>query len=121
MQDSSGLEPASDVLDELAAVPFDASLDALGHIQRRRVLFGLLDHDPQPDSLAVLADSADDIDGLDQGIALYHNHLPKLSEYGFIDWDRDANEVTTGPNFDTIKPLLELLAAHEDELPSGWI
>jgi len=29
--------------------------------------------------------------------------------------------VIKGPNFDEIKPLLELLENHEDELPTDWL
>ncbi|WP_348612718.1 transcriptional regulator [Halobaculum rarum] len=50
-----------------------------------------------------------------------HVHLPKLEEYGFITWNRDTDEVSKGPNFEEIRPLPEMFAAHEDELPDGWL
>ena len=50
-----------------------------------------------------------------------HVHLPKLERYGFIDWNQDINQVSKGPNFEETRPLLEMLVAHEDELPDGWL
>lgn len=107
--------------DELAHVPLDDALDALHHIQRRKLLIDLLDYNSQDDSPIVLADSETDADALEYLVAMRHVHLPKLVEYGFINWNRDTNEVTQGPNFSEIKPLLQLLADNEDELPYGWL
>lgn len=120
MTKSTGELPA-DALDGLAHVPVDDALDALGHIQRRKLLFALLDHDPQDDSPTILADSEDEADALEHLVGMNDVHLPKLAEYGYINWNRDAHEVTHGPNFDDIRPLLELLADHEDELPENWL
>lgn len=120
MMKSTG-ELSADTLNELAQVPFDDVLDALGHIQRRKLLFALLEHNPQDDSPADLADSEDNIDGPEGLVAMHHVHLPKLVEYGYINWKQDTHEVTQGPNFDAIQPLLELLADHEDELPDDWL
>ncbi len=52
---------------------------------------------------------------------MQHVHLPKLEEYGFIEWDRDSHEVRKGPKFNEIQPLLELLVSHSDELPDDWL
>ena len=99
----------------------DEMLDALGHIQRRKLLRALLTHNPQDDeSVVVDADESAD-EELGRLVDMRHVHLPKLEEYGFIGWDRDSNEVSKGPNFEEIRPLLELLADHEDELPDGWL
>jgi hypothetical protein len=101
------------------SVSFDDVLDALGHIQRRKLLVALLDHNPQDESPAVIAD--EDTEALDNLISMKHVHLPKLEMYGFIDWDQEHNEVNKGPNFHEIKPLLELVQGHEDELPADWV
>lgn len=53
-------------------------------------------------------------------IDLRHNHLPKLADAGYIDWDPDSGEITKGPRFDEIEPLVELIENHADELPPGW-
>jgi len=47
---------------------------------------------------------------------VYHNHLPKLDDLGFVSWDRENGVVATGPQFEEIRPLLELLADNGDEL-----
>lgn len=57
----------------------------------------------------------------DMANALANVQLPNLEEYGFIECNQDANEVVKGPMFDEIRPLLELLKDHEDELPEDWM
>jgi hypothetical protein len=100
---------------------FDEALDALSHVQRRKLLVALLDHNPQNDSPELNLDSAEHSDTVERLIEMEHVHLPKLVEYGFIEWDREANEVAKGPQFDEIRPLLELLTDHEEELPADWL
>lgn len=51
---------------------------------------------------------------------LIRNHLPKLEEAGYIEWDRDTGKISKGPRFDEIKPLLKLIENHPDELPDDW-
>jgi hypothetical protein len=53
-------------------------------------------------------------------IDLRHNHLPKLAEAGYIEWDPDTGEISKGPRFEEIEPLLDLIENHADELPPGW-
>jgi hypothetical protein len=53
-------------------------------------------------------------------VALRHNHLPRLDESGYIDWDRDSGKLSKGPRFDEIEPILELIENHADELPPDW-
>jgi len=99
----------------------DDVLDALGDVQRRKLLVRLLDHNPQDDTPAVVADSEQDRDAMGRLVSMRHVHLPKLEEYGFVEWDQKTHEVRKGPNFEEIRPLLELLAAHPDELPDDWL
>lgn len=54
-------------------------------------------------------------------VALAHNHLPKLDAYGIVDFDRTANVVAPGPEFDAVEPLLNLLETHADQLPTGYV
>ena len=100
---------------------FDEMLHLLSKVQRRKLLVALLDHNPQDDSPRVVGESATETGALSSMIEMHHAHLPKLEDYGFIVWDRDSNEVSKGPEFGEIRPLLELLRDHEDELPDGWI
>lgn len=100
---------------------FDDFLDALAHIQRRKLLIALLTHNPQDDESVVIdADESAD-EEFTRLVQMTHVHLPKLEDYGFIIWNRETNEVRKGPNFDEIRPLLELLQKHEDELPVEWL
>jgi predicted transcriptional regulator len=97
-------------------------LGVLENQYRRRLLVGLLDHNPQRDSVDIPEDvhvGDKELEVLNAG--MYHTHLPKLEEAGFIRWDRDRHEVHKGPNFDEIRPLLELIENHRDELPDGWV
>ena len=52
---------------------------------------------------------------------LVHTHLPALEDNGYISWNRETNEISKGPNWDEIGPLIELMHAHQDELPDGWL
>jgi len=99
----------------------DQALDALAHAQRRRLLISLLDHNPQNDSPELSYVPGERSDTVERLIEMEHAHLPKLVEYEFIEWDREKNEVAKGPKFDEIRPLLELLTDHEDELPDEWL
>ena len=100
----------------------DTVLNVLENRYRRRVLVALLERNPQEDddphisSAVELADK--DLETL--RIHMTHTHLPKLEEPGFVEWDRDTNSIQQGPQFDEIRPLLELMQNHADELPDGW-
>jgi len=101
----------------------DDALDALADRQRRVLLLALLESNPQEDDLVASktdggTDEGDEIDLL---VRMHHVHLPKLEDYGFVEWDRDAGEVTRGPRFEEVAPLLELLDDHREELPSDWL
>ena len=101
---------------------FDTALDVLANKVRRRLLVALLEHDPQDATgPQILSDGEmGDKDRESLRIAMFHSHLPKLEEEGFIEWDRDSNSVHKGTHFGAIRPLLELLQNHSDELPDGW-
>lgn len=100
----------------------DGLFEALSDPYRRQLLVALLDHNPQDDAdrdpLNVVSDDLEP-EVLQQ--ALVHNHLPKLEELGFIAWDRGTNEISKGPEWDAIAPLLVLIHDHRDELPKGWL
>jgi len=99
----------------------DELLDALAHIQRRTLLCALLEHNPQDDEPVEINANESASEELAHLVEMRHVHLPKLEAYGFITWNSDTNEVSKGPNFDEIRPLLELLSDHEDDLPDGWL
>jgi hypothetical protein len=100
---------------------FDDMVDALGDIQRRKLLVALVEHGSEDDAAVVIDDFNDESDAAERLISMQHIHLPKLATYGFIEWNMDTHEVWRGPSFGEIRPLLELLDTHEDELPADWL
>ena len=94
----------------------DQLFETLAAVQRRRLLFALTDHNPQRvDEMCGVPWSLSGSEA--EMITKRHVHLPKLADYGFIDWNRDEQVITKGPRFDEIEPLLEALEENRDELP----
>jgi len=60
--------------------------------------------DTPPDAI-----SPDEIDRINR----QHVHLPKLDDYGFINWMPNINTVERGHRFEEIKSVLELLYVHQ--------
>lgn len=104
----------SSSFDQLEAI--DAAVEALSSVRRRRLLKALLEHNPQEAIVATVSDDAEpDTEAV--RIEMYHIHLPKLDDAGFIEWDRERDQVRKGPTFDTIEQLLERLAEDGDDGP----
>ena len=85
---------------------FTALFDCLTHPVRRRLLLDLHKTNPPLDLTAET-----------QSPMLYHLHLPKLANPGFIDWDRDDQIIDVGPRFDEIAPILEAIEDCQHHLP----
>lgn len=100
---------------------FDELVDAVADIQRRRLLLKLMEANPQPASQVGSPDSESEADVDERAISMEHLHLPKLIDLGIIEFASDGQEVVKGPNFDQIRPLLELLDNTSDELPEDWV
>jgi len=86
----------------------DAQLAAVGHAERRLVLYALRDAGEEGGSgvrIAGVCDGADDA----SEISLRHSHLPKLEELGLVT--ADAGHVERGPKFEALVPLLDYLEA----------
>lgn len=94
--------------------------DVLRHQSRRRVLDALLGQ--PPDKRKVKLDKLHDetTDSVPLKIELVHNHLPKLAESDYIEWDRENNVIRDGPKFDEITPVIRLMEQNSDALPGGW-
>ncbi|WP_049985413.1 ArsR/SmtB family transcription factor [Halobellus rufus] len=105
---------------EVTSVSFDSHLDALGHIDRRRILLALLHADTEGDLPVGIDQLVEGTDRSSARVSIHHVHLPKLDEYGFVNVTRDNHAVTPGPRFDEISPLLELLDQNTDQLPDDW-
>jgi hypothetical protein len=52
---------------------------------------------------------------------LFHNHLPQLDEFGFIEWDRESDTISKGPHWEQIEPVLRLCLERDQELFNGWL
>ena len=98
----------------------DEQFEALGRPTRRRILTALVRANPGDEGELASLDFTGDERPNDALMGLYHTHLPKLDEAEFIDWDPDSETITRGSRFHEIGPLVELLIAHRDELPSDW-
>ena len=113
----------------------DKVFDAMADIQRRRLLVHLLHDDPQPvprlssasremlqaheKFLREYLSGSREVANADKAdVRAHHVHLPKLVEYRYVEWDRDAHITTKGPRFDDVEPLLELVNDHRDERPA---
>lgn len=102
----------------MGGTTFDAMVDALGTVERRRVLVKLFE---APDSSVHGITDPETKTGFEcDSTLMQHVHLPKLEQHDFIDWGRDEHVVRAGDQFDEIEPLLELLCENEDRLPSDW-
>ncbi|PCR90492.1 transcriptional regulator [Natrinema ejinorense] len=82
----------------------------------------MLEHNPEDDTKVYIGDmNVEDVDLEELLIHMTHVHLPKLEADGFINWDKEDHVVTKGPNFEEIRPLIELMNNHQDELPNEWL
>ena len=98
----------------------DDAFRALADRHRRRLLAALLERNPQDEASVPENTSIDSTEADEVLFEFYHTHLPMLEQHGYIEWDRGKQSVSKGPNFDEIRPLLELIDRHRDELPAGW-
>lgn len=93
----------------------DTMLEALSSRSRRQLLVNLMRKNPPQEAKQV---DELDVEGDKQRFLtrLHHVDLPKLEELGYIEWDPESGEIVKGPEFDEIRPLLELMVRHQDEL-----
>ena len=87
----------------------DGVFDALSNAQRRKLLDSLIADSP-PDNGA-----GSGIE-IDPDISMYHTHLPKLADYGLINWNRESPRVTKGPDFEAAAEILSFLENRGDVL-----
>jgi hypothetical protein len=102
-----------------SGITIEDIFDVLSNVHRRNLLIPLLESTTR-EEIAVGLDESEQ-DTTDSLIRMKHVHFPKLAAYGIIEWNKQTDNVSKGPAFDEIKPLLELLGVHEDELPDDWL
>ncbi|WP_245852993.1 DUF7344 domain-containing protein [Natrinema ejinorense] len=110
----------------------DDIFDALANVHRRRLLFELLHCTRQHVSTVTgvsreLAQADEELlrthlaasrrvsEADEELLVKRHIHLPKLAEYGFVEWNRDDHVVTRGPRFGEVRPVLEFLNGQRDD------
>jgi len=104
-------------------VPDPGIYEALVHPYRRRLLLAMLKADRQnaayPDPLTFIGMRGGSPER--RRIAMVHIHLPKLDDMGIIRWERETAELSKGPKWEELAPLLRWMEQHRDELPEGWL
>jgi hypothetical protein len=103
----------------------DRVFEALSHCIRRRLLLALLTNtSPVSDPADAVTNGRGPGVVLDRqegavDVALHHNHLPKLAEYGYITRNSDSGSISRGEQWSEIEPFLRLLNEHSEQLPGG--
>lgn len=91
----------------------DATFDALADGDRRLLLSKLAASSDPDEPLSVPGDVAELVaGGTDRrtvALRFQHVHLPKLTDLGYVTWDRSTGTVQTGPAFDDLRPLLAVV------------
>lgn len=102
-------------------VDLDDVFRALSHGLRRRILIALMTDNPRRrDEFKTVEFRPTETAEETIELELKHAHLPQLDDAGFIDWNQETDTVTRGANFEEIRPLLELMDDHAEELPGDW-
>jgi hypothetical protein len=103
----------------MSRTDLEIQFKAVANTHRRRLLIALHEHNSQRTDEAISENlQAGDAERDELEAQFYHNHLPRLDVAGFITWNQESNEITKGPNFDDIRPLLEVLESHYNEVPN---
>lgn len=92
----------------------DEAFRALANAERRWLLLALQDRGEGSEEPLRLPEDlpARETDRVE----MYHAHLPLLEEAGFVAWDRDADRVSRGPQFEELRPFLRALRGPADRL-----
>jgi hypothetical protein len=98
---------------------FDTMMTTLSSVERRQILVNLLENNSQQVGRDVA--TGESIDERHNSITLIHVHLPKLEADGFIDWNRKTGEISKGPTFEEITPILEALQSRRTDLPADYL
>jgi len=94
----------------------DERMEALASAERRRLLFELKSESPVENVLDLRDSGNVESASTEFRMKMQHVHLPKLDQYGYVDWDPETETVERGPAFEEIEPVLEMLDRHRDKL-----
>lgn len=104
--------------DCLSGRTLDRAFDALRSVHRRRILLLVSDRCPEVGEAPSLSELApENADYASYAAGMIHKHIPKLAEYGYVDWSPADQVIRRGPQFDEIASILELLVDNRERLP----
>ena len=102
---------------------WDRCFRAVSAEPRRQIITSLLD--TPPNGSVSLPESAINpnvpVDAEALRVKLYHNHLPMLSEMGYVEWDSEPFEAFRGPNFEEVSIIFEALYSTATEIPDSLV
>lgn len=97
------------------------AFEALANPYRCRLLLALFDANPQTDDdvdpVGLLAEEDPSDNHVTTRLEVAQLHLPKLAEMGFIEWNPEVGELSEGPNWTEVAPLLRVIHGTCGELP----
>jgi hypothetical protein len=97
--------------------------EAVSAEPRRQIIIALLDADvtetvPLPER-AINPNVP--VDTEEPRAQLCHSHLPKLADWGFIEWDTEPLRSSRGPRFDEVAVVFETLQQSAAEIPDSLV
>lgn len=106
-----------DTHDAVASPEMDRILEILSK-RERRVILRLLKREDVQSKTDLLSRGEYALE--DRETAVHHVHLPQLDTAGYVEWDRETDEIGKGSRYDEAESVLTLLEAHADELSLNW-
>lgn len=101
--------------------PLDRVFDALRTQDRRRVLHVLSAAESDDGRAVTLRDTMPP--GNDEATYLTrmrHTDVPKLVDYGYVEYDDESDVLRPGSRFDEIERVIETLFENEEHLPGEF-
>jgi hypothetical protein len=89
----------------------DQPLDILREGPRRHILMELMNGRVEHDTDVMHRKRTGE-----DGSSIQHDHLSKLEEADYIEWDGETGSIAKGPKFEEIEPLLKLIETHTKEV-----
>ena len=92
-----------------------AIFEVVASVARRELIVALIESPPHREvDLPAAANSPEDrIDPERLRLNLVHNHLPRMAEEGFIEWERDSLRARRGPRFDEVAAVIKAIDAYD--------
>lgn len=111
-------------MNDANATRMEAACSLLAESERRYLLYQLAEHRDANLEDVVTQIAAWKLEvhpsEIDKGtrqqvyVSLVHNHLPRLEDYGIIEYDLRSGDIVLEHGFDDVKPLLEQFKQTEE-------